>query len=100
MVQSLVDEGQLTPDEAAIHSQRNVVLKVLTGHTIEPLFELRETDPGDRYLICSDGLSDYVPAGEIACVLELPDPQRRPQELIRMALRNGGRTTSRASWGM
>jgi protein phosphatase len=90
MVQSLVDEGQLTPDEAAVHSQRNVVLKVLTGHTVEPLFELRETDPGDRYLICSDGLSDYVPAAEIASVLELPDPQRRPQELIRMALRNGG----------
>ena len=66
LVQSLVDEGQLTPEEAATHSQRNVVLKVLTGQAIDPFFELRETDPGDRYLICSDGLSDYVPAAEIA----------------------------------
>lgn len=89
LVRSLVDEGRLSPEEAANHPQRNMVLKVLTGQAIEPFFEVRETDPGDRYLICSDGLSDYVPADEIAAVLEMPDPQQRPQQLIRLALRHG-----------
>ncbi|MDP9068001.1 MAG: protein phosphatase 2C domain-containing protein [Actinomycetota bacterium] len=89
LVQSLVDEGRVRPEEAASHPQRNMVLKVLTGQETEPFFEVRETDPGDRYLICSDGLSDYVTSEEIVAILEMPDPQRRPQELIRLALRHG-----------
>ena len=88
-VQSLLDEGRITPQEAAHHPQRNLVLNVLTGHETQACFELRETDPGDRYLVCSDGLSDYVAPDEITAVLEMSDPQRRPQELIRLALRRG-----------
>ncbi|MGH2757033.1 MAG: PP2C family protein-serine/threonine phosphatase, partial [Actinomycetota bacterium] len=59
LVQSLVDEGRLTPEQARRHPQRSMVLKVLTGHPVEPFFEIREVVVGDRYLICSDGLSDY-----------------------------------------
>jgi PPM family protein phosphatase len=90
MVQSLVDVGRITPDEAWRHPQRNLVTKVLTGDPIEPSFEVRGVDPGDRYLICSDGVSDYVPIHEIASVLSMDDPLRAPQELIRRALSNGG----------
>lgn len=89
MVQALVDEGRLSPDEAATHPRRNMLLKVLTGNEIQPYFEVREVDPGDRYLICSDGLTDYVPAKEIAPVLHMADPQQVPQQLIRLALRRG-----------
>ena len=89
MVQALVDEGRLSPDEAASHPRRNMLLKVLTGQAIQPYSEVREVDPGDRYLICSDGLSDHVPADEIAAVLRMPEPQQRPQQLIRLALRRG-----------
>jgi PPM family protein phosphatase len=89
LVQSLVDEGHLMPEEASNHPQRNLVLKVLTGQAAQAYFEVRETDPGDRYLISSDGLSDYVSSDEIASVLARPDPQGRPQQLIRLALRNG-----------
>jgi PPM family protein phosphatase len=89
LVQSLVDQGRLTPDEAWTHPQRNMVLKILTGKADEPFYEIRETDPGDRYLICSDGLSDYVPPDEIEIVLEMSDPRRWPQELVRLALRRG-----------
>ena len=88
-VQSLVDEGRLSPEEAATHPRRNMLLKVLTGQQIEPHFEIREVDRGDRYLVCSDGLSDHVSDEEIAEVLQLPDPQQRPQQLIRLALRRG-----------
>jgi serine/threonine protein phosphatase PrpC len=90
-VQSLVDEGRLKPEEVSNHPQRNLVLKVLTGRATEAFFEVRETDPGDRYLICSDGLTDYVSSDEIATVLAMPDPHGRPQQLIRLALRNGSR---------
>ncbi len=89
MVQTLVDDGRLSPSEAARHPQRNLVLKVLTGQAVDATFEIREADPGDRYLICSDGLSDYVREDEICAILRLEDPQRRPQELIRLALRRG-----------
>lgn len=88
-VQSLIDEGRLTPEEASRHPQRSMVLKVLTGQNVDPFFEMREAHSGDRYLICSDGLSDYVPANVIAETLCLTDPQRCPQELIRLALRRG-----------
>ena len=89
MVQSLVDEGRITPEEAFRHPQRSLVLKVLNGEPVDPVFEVREVDPGDRYLICSDGLSDYVPSEEIAEVLRVSDPQRCPQQLIRLALNRG-----------
>lgn len=88
-VQSLVDDGKMSPEEAAVHPRRNMLLKVLTGDGVHPHFEVREVDPGDRYLICSDGLSDYVSTTEIAEILQIPDPQQRPQQLIRLALRGG-----------
>ncbi len=89
VVQSLVDEGRLTPQEALNHPQRSVVLKVLTGRPVEASFEIREVDAGDRYLICSDGVSDYVPPEAIADSLRIPDAQGCPQQLIRLALQHG-----------
>lgn len=89
LVQSLVDEGRLSLKEASRHPHRSVVTKVLTGRPVEPFLEIREADPGDRYLICSDGLSDYVREEAIRACLEVAAPQRCPQELIRLALRNG-----------
>ncbi len=84
-VQSLIDEGRLTPDQARRHPQRSMVLKILSGDDAEPFLEVREVDVGDRYLICSDGLSDYVPDDAIAQAMSLADPQRCPQQLIRLA---------------
>lgn len=89
LVQSLIDQGRLTHAEAAHHPQRSVVLKVLTGQPVEPYLQIREVDPGDRYLICSDGLSDYVSAEAIARTLTIPDPQGCPQQLIRLAFNHG-----------
>lgn len=60
-VQTLLDEGRITPAEAEHHPQRSLVTRVLTGREDdEPDLSLREAKPGDRLLLCSDGLPDYV----------------------------------------
>ena len=91
LVQSLIDKGRLSQEEASRHPQRAMVLKVLIGETLEPTLEKRETKAGDRFLICSDGLSDYVPFEKIQETLRMSDPQRCPQELIRLAMRHGSK---------
>ena len=91
LVQHLIDQGRLTTEQAWHHPRRSMVHKVLTGQDVEPFVELREAEPHDRYLICSDGLSDFVPEGTIAEVMGLADPQRCVSELIRLALLEGSR---------
>ncbi|MFJ8080978.1 MerR family transcriptional regulator [Streptomyces sp. NPDC096205] len=70
VVQSLLDEGRLTPEEAESHPQRFLLLKSLSADT-DPLPDLRlhEARPGDRYLLCSDGLSVTVPDEHIRHLL-------------------------------
>ena len=88
LVQSLVDDGALTPEQAWAHPHRSMVLQAITGHELDPSLTMRETGPGDRYLICSDGLSDVVPDETLAEVLrDVQDPQDCVQQLIRLALR-------------
>lgn len=60
-VQSLLDAGRITAEEAVHHPQRSLVTRVLTGREGDvPDVSLREARVGDRFLLCSDGLSDYV----------------------------------------
>ncbi len=89
-VQSLIDEGRITEDEAASHPQRSLLLRALTGHDVEPSLTVREARPGDRYLLCSDGLSGVVSAETIADALTIPDPQSCADRLIELALKGGG----------
>lgn len=65
LVQGLVDAGALTDAEAQRHPARSVVVQALNGGPVEPHVEVLDLAPGDRYLVCSDGLSDYVDEGEI-----------------------------------
>ena len=55
-VQTLVDEGRITREEAHSHPQRSLIMRALTGHEVEPTLTMREARAGDRYLLCSDGL--------------------------------------------
>jgi serine/threonine protein phosphatase PrpC len=89
-VQSLIDEGRITEDEAASHPQRSLLLRALTGHDVEPSLTVREARSGDRYLLCSDGLSGVVSAETIADALTIPDPQGCADRLIELALKGGG----------
>ncbi|MDD7966238.1 PP2C family protein-serine/threonine phosphatase [Actinomycetospora lemnae] len=89
-VQSLIDEGRITEDEAASHPQRSLLLRALTGHDVEPALTVREARAGDRYLLCSDGLSGVVSAETLADALTIPDPQDCSDRLIELALKGGG----------
>ncbi len=89
-VQSLVDEGRLTEDEAASHPQRSLILRALNGDEVEPSLTVREARDGDRYLLCSDGLSGVVSSETLTEALRIPDPQDSADRLIELALRSGG----------
>ena len=90
-VQSLIDAGRITPDEARRHPKRNLILRAIDGSAVpEGETSMREAQAGDRYLLCSDGLSGVVPDGEIARVLlEVPDPTAAVSALVDLALEGG-----------
>ncbi|WNG87742.1 protein phosphatase 2C domain-containing protein [Mycobacterium sp. ITM-2016-00317] len=89
-VQTLVDEGRITAEEAHSHPQRSLIMRALTGHEVEPTLIMREARAGDRYLLCSDGLSDPVSHDTIAEALQLEDVAESADRLIELALRGGG----------
>src|SRR5690242_8779794 len=90
-VQTLVDEGRITADEAVGHPQRSLVTRVLTGQADdEPDITVREARMGDRYMIASDGLTDYVAPDTIADVVTAGDPPGpTAQRLVDLALKAG-----------
>jgi protein phosphatase len=90
-VQMLVDEGRISAEEASSHPQRSLLTRALDGRDIDPEYSVRQVLPGDRYLICSDGLSGVVSAETIAeTMAEFADPQQCVERLIQLALRGGG----------
>jgi PPM family protein phosphatase len=89
-VQTLVDEGRITAEEAHSHPQRSLIMRALTGHEVEPTLIMREAKVGDRYLLCSDGLSDPVSQETIAEAMQIPDVVDAADRLIELALRGGG----------
>ncbi len=90
-VQNLVDEGRITAEEAQSHPQRSLVTRVLTGaHDDEPDLVVRQGRIGDRYVIASDGLTDYVARDTISEVLtDTGDPGETADRLVALALRAG-----------
>jgi len=90
-VQMLVDEGVITPDEASVHPRRAVVTQALQGEPVEPAYTTMTPLPGDRWLLCSDGLSNVVREGTIADVLAThPDRDAAAHRLVDLARRAGG----------
>ena len=89
-VQTLVDEGRITAEEAHSHPQRSLIMRALTGHEVEPTLIVREARVGDRYLLCSDGLSDPVSHETIQEAMQIPDVAESADRLIELALRGGG----------
>jgi protein phosphatase len=90
-VQQLQDEGRITAEEAAVHPQRSLLLRALDGRSNpEPDLSVREVHPGDRYLVCSDGLSGVVSDDAMAAALTDTDLDTAADTLITAALRNGG----------
>jgi len=92
LVQMLVDRGDLRPDQVPAHPFRNVVLRsVNDDQPVEPALEELDLVVGDRLLLCSDGLTDFVPDAEIAAALAAADPDQAARTLVDLALAAGGR---------
>lgn len=92
-VQHLVDTGRIKPEEAEHHPQRSVVMRVLGDFDVDvtPDLSVREARPGDRWLLCSDGLSGFVSHDTIADTLrDVTDIDACADRLVQLALRGGG----------
>ncbi|MEV0090267.1 MerR family transcriptional regulator [Streptomyces sp. NPDC050738] len=87
MVQAMIDEGTLTPDEARSHPQRTLLLRALgTEGPPSPDLKLYDAEAGDRYLLCSDGLSTVVPDADVERTLGAStDPDETVRALIALA---------------
>jgi PPM family protein phosphatase len=92
LVQSLVDDGRISPDEAATHPQRSLLLRALDGsNDVEPDLSIREAQVGDRYLLCSDGLSSVVSEQTLHRTLAtIAEPDDAVRQLIDLAIKGGG----------
>ncbi|HWG27784.1 PP2C family protein-serine/threonine phosphatase, partial [Actinospica sp.] len=93
LVQSMLDDGRITPQEAESHPQRALLVQALgTGRT-SPEPEVRVTDvrAGDRYLLCTDGLSARVAEAEIRSVVEgAGGPTDAVAALVELSIQAGG----------
>jgi protein phosphatase len=92
LVQSLVDEGRISASDVATHPQRSLLLRALDGRSIaEPDLSVHEGQPGDRYLLCSDGLSGVVSDETLRETLAtIAEPEAVTRQLIELALLGGG----------
>jgi protein phosphatase len=86
VVQSLLDEGRITPEEAASHPQRSLLLRAIDGTAVDLDTSLHDARAGDRYLLCSDGLTGVVSIEMIHDTLRgTGDPDQAAARLIEAA---------------
>lgn len=92
-VQEMVDNGEITAEQALTHPRRNVITRALgTGEDSDADFWMLPARPGDRLLICSDGLTNEVSDASIRDVMmSRTPPQIAVDDLLQAALRSGGR---------
>jgi serine/threonine protein phosphatase PrpC len=91
-VQRLVDSGRITEEEAMVHPRRSVLMRVLGDVDASPEIDtwILDTKPGDRWLICSDGLSGVVKNDDLARALAARDaPKQVAERLVRQSLDAG-----------
>jgi len=91
-VQRLVESGRITPEEAAVHPRRAVLMRVLGDVDASPEIDTAVLDvkPGDRWLLCSDGLSGYVTEDKITQVLgTIRTAQGAADRLVKESLDHG-----------
>jgi protein phosphatase len=91
-VQSLVDEGRISADDVSTHPQRSLLLRALDGRSVaEPDLSVHDAQVGDRYLLCSDGLSGVVSDETLReTMATIEDPEAVTRQLIELALHGGG----------
>jgi protein phosphatase len=89
-VQTLIDEGRITEEEARVHPHRNLILRAIDGkHDLEPDLFVLELKAGDRLLLCSDGASGVLDPGRLADILSSGSADYAAVELVRASLEGG-----------
>jgi serine/threonine protein phosphatase PrpC len=90
VVQLLIEHNQVTADQAANHPQQGQLTRSLTGRSIDPPVTTHEARAGDRYLLCTRGLSGPVGIERIYDSLRIRDVARSAERLVELALQAGG----------
>jgi protein phosphatase len=92
LVRSLIEEGRITPEEALSHPQRSLLVQALGGDSaLQPQLHVADVRAGDRYLLCTDGLSATVPAARLRTVLaDAVDPGAAVHDLVALSREAGG----------
>ncbi|MBN1362071.1 MAG: serine/threonine-protein phosphatase [Sedimentisphaerales bacterium] len=92
VVSELLEAGQITPEEATGHSSQGIVTQYMgMPEQVEPLVRSTALNPGDRFLLCTDGLTDLASDAAITAVLKAEtDPQIACDRLVDAANRAGG----------
>lgn len=91
-VQRLVDEGRIKPAEAEVHPHKNVLLRVLGDSDASPELDVAKftAEPGERWMLCSDGLTDAVPVPVIEQIIRTTaDMDEAVNDLVAITLKNG-----------
>ncbi len=94
LTQALVDAGTISQDEAATHRYKNVLYRYLGTKEGGTGTEARriEPRPGDRFVLCSDGVTDGLPTETIQDLLgRIHDPQEAAEQIVQAALEGGSR---------
>ena len=91
LVNELLKNHQITPEEAITHPRRNIITRAVgTDEVVEADFSMVEWQVGDLLLLCSDGLHGKVPQEEMERILQEVDLEKAAEELVHLALEAGG----------
>lgn len=91
LVNSYVREGIISPEEARSHPQRNVLIQAMGMGEVEPDVFAGPAEPGDRFLLCSDGVHDVLEDRDLRNLLgKAPDPETAGRAILRLAEERGG----------
>ncbi len=90
IVQSMLENGKLTPEEARFHPRKNVITRALgVDESVTPEFNIYDINSNDKLLLCTDGLSNFADNNSIISVLE-DDMDSKAERLVEIANKNGG----------
>lgn len=91
-VQALVDRGLIAPEAAQSHPRRNIITASFGGAEGDlPGVSVHAPEVGDRWLLCSDGLTDYVPEDDVRAAISDVQPSEAADALVALALAAGTR---------
>lgn len=91
VVQSLIESGKITPEDAKVHPRKNVITRAVGAEeNVTPDSAVIKLSDGDSLLLCTDGLSNYLDDGDILNIFKNTDISAVPEALVDRANSNGG----------